>query len=591
MMQDQHKNILSNYYEDLVDKAVDYLKTKYTLVECNRDNNDIPENIKSDNQYNRFYKIKTELLSKSFVIVLAFPILFPDAFPKIYLSKKNYEEVYPVPHVDKNRLICTRDPEVVILNDKKPGEAIEELIKIALKILEKGVNGENTEDFIKEFLAYWNDEACHYLLSIFEPVDYCKKLYFFVLSKKIFCLKNILSESKEKLVKWLDPFDVEIEDKYYDVLYIPLSEFNPYLLNRNKDLLTILNNNSFNKGDIKHVENFFNESSRNNIIISSIDIEGERMLFGWKHQMVRVKQFKGGFRGSYAPLQIRLLDSKIKDRSIEKIKLIRLDKGRIFKRGGAITSFLKKDNSVGLIGCGSLGSYLAMSLARCGISRFTLVDKEYLSPENTPRHLCGFLEASLNMKKVDAVKKRLKEHFPHIECETYSDDFLKLFYEREIDLGKCDLLIVAIGNISIERRINFLQRKGEINCPVVYLWIEPFGVGGHILYISPDEHGCYSCCFENNGTFKYSISKPNEQFQKRESGCQSTFIPYSALQIEQFISVASKKILEILDGKLKKSALFTWVGDIKEFENMNFKINRMYAAKSSYSIIETNVLS
>jgi hypothetical protein len=195
------------------------------------------------------------------------------------------------------------------------------------------------------------------------------------------------------------------------------------------------------------------------------------------------------------------------------------------------------------------------------------------------------------MKNVDAVKKKLKEHFPHLECETYSDDFLKLFYEQKINLEKCDLLVIAIGNISIERRINFLQRKGEINCPIVYIWIEPFGVGGHILYIDTDENGCYDCCFEDNGAFKYSISKPDKKFQKSESGCQSTYIPYSSLQIEQFISIAGEKILEILSGKIEKSILFTWLGDTKKFEGMNFKINRMYVCKSSYSIIETNILS
>ena len=145
--------------------------------------------------------------------------------------------------------------------------------------------------------------------------------------------------------------------------------------------------------------------------------------------------------------------------------------------------------------------------------------------------------------------------------------------------------------MSIERRINFIQRKGEIDCPVVYLWIEPFGVGGQILFVHPNEHGCYECCFDNNGIFKYSITRSDEEFQKRESGCQSTFIPYSSLQIEQFISIVCKKILTVLDKGLKESILYTWIGDIKEFEDMKFKINSMYATKSPYSIIERKILS
>jgi len=590
MIQDQHKNILSNYYENSVKKAIDYLETKYSLLDCERNDNDVPEIIQSSKQYNKFYKIEINLLSKSFILILAFPKSFPDTFPKIYLSKKNYQEIYPIPHIDKNRFICTRDPEIVSLSDKKTGEAIEKLIEIALEILEKGIKGENKEDFIKEFLAYWNDESCHFLLSLFTPIEDCKQLYIFKLSKEFLGCRLILSESKERLMKWLNPFDVEIENEEYKVLYIPLSRFNPYLLDNNKDLLAILSN-PVNKNYLKEVENFFNGSINNNIIISSFYIEGERILFGWKHKRFRVKQFKGGFRSSYVPLQIRLADPKIRNKPIEKIEIIRLDKGRIFKRGGAITTFLKKDNSIALAGCGSLGSYLAMSLSRCGISNFILIDNEYLLPENTPRHLCGFLEASLKMKKVDAVKKRLTEHFPHLECKTYSNDFLQLLQEEEINLEKCDLLIIAIGKISLERRINFLQRRGVIDCPVVYMWIEPFGIGGHILYVHPNEYGCYECCFDNNGIFKYSIARSDEQFQKRESGCQSTFIPYSSLQIEQFISIASKKILTVLDKGLKESILYTWIGDIKEFEDMKFRINPMYVTKSPYSIIERKILS
>ncbi len=589
MIQDQHKNILSNYYENSVRKAIDYLKTKYSLLDCERNDNDIPEIIQSSKQYNKFYKIEINLLSKSFILILAFPKSFPDTFPKIYLSKKNYQEIYPIPHIDKNRFICTRDPEIVSLSDKKTGEAIEKLIEIALEILEKGIKGENKEDFIKEFLAYWDDGPRYIFLSLFEPVENCEKLYLFELSKKLFGYKLILSGSEEELVNWLIPFNVKVESTKGEALYLPLSKFYPFSLNVNSDLLKILGNRP-NEKYIGKVGNFFNKNARNCIIVSSFLIDGERILFGWSHQRGTVEKFKG-FRRSHVPLDIRFKDPKNKNIPIEKIEIIRLDKRRIFKRGGAITTFLKKDNSIALAGCGSLGSYLAMSLSRCGISNFILIDNEYLFPENTPRHLCGFLEASLKMKKVDAVKKRLTEHFPHLECKTYFSDFLQLLQEEKINLEKCDLLIIAIGKISLERRINFLQRRGVIDCPVVYMWIEPFGIGGHILYVHPNKYGCYECCFDNNGIFKYSIARSDEKFQKRESGCQSTFIPYSSLQIEQFISIASKKILTVLNKGLKESILYTWIGDIKEFEDMKFRINPMYVIKPPYSIIERKILS
>lgn len=587
-MQDQHKNILSSYYKDKTEKAVNHLKRSYSLIDCGINEDDVPLAIQSDKQYNKFYKIKINRLSKVFTLILAFPESFPDTFPKLYLSKKDYQEIYPIPHIDKNRFICTKDSNVVSLSDKKPGEAAEELIEIAAEIIERGIKGENKEDFIKEFLAYWDDESNDTLLSLFYPLKDCKQLYLFKLSKIFFNCRFILSESKEKLVKWLIPFDIKIDNGISKVLYIPLSEFNPFSLKENKDLLEILKN-SPNRKYIEIVEKYFNDDINNCIIISSFFLDSKRILFGWQHKRLRLEQFKG-FRKNHIPLNIRLTDSKTKNLPIEKIRIVRLDKERIFKRGGTIINFLKKDTNITLLGCGSLGSFLAMSLSRCGISNLVLIDNEILSPENTPRHLCGFSEASQQMKKVDAVKKRLTEHFPYLDCQVHNSDFLQLLKEKKISFAKCDLLIVAIGNLALERRINFLQRKGEINCPIIYLWIEPFGVGGHVLYIHPDNDGCYECCFDINGNFLYSIARSEETFQKRESGCQSTFLPYSSLHSEQFISIACKSIIKILEKELNKSMLFTWIGDIEEFESLNFRINSDYDARSSFSIVERRIL-
>ena len=179
MIQDQHKNILSNYYKDSVAKALDYLSTKYSLIDCDRKEKDVPQNIQSDNKYNKFYRVNINCLSKTFTLILAFPRSFPDTFPKTFLSKKDFEEIYPIPHIDINREICTRDPEVIALNDDKPGEAIEKLIERAVEVLEKGLKKENEEDFIKEFLAYWNDGPRYIFLSLFEPVENCEKLYLY----------------------------------------------------------------------------------------------------------------------------------------------------------------------------------------------------------------------------------------------------------------------------------------------------------------------------------------------------------------------------------------------------------------------------
>lgn len=591
-MQDQHENLLTNFYKDSIHKAKHYLETRYSLLICNENDEDASEIVQTLSQihpeYKQFWKIEIDGLLRRFTFILSIPDTFPDTFPKIYLAKKDYQEIYPVPHLDKNRFVCTRDPEVTVLNDKKPGEAVEKLIKIAIEILEAGIKKENRNDFIEEFLAYWNEKATRLSLSLFVPGDNVMHLQIFRLSKKVFGSKRIVADSEENVKKWLAPFHIDtIDEKNIKVLYLPLSEFLPQSLQKDEDLVKVIKNSNNNEY-IKEIESYFNQDRNHYIIISSFLVKGEKILFGWRHKGWRGIQFRG-FRRNHVPLEIRIENSKTRDNQLEKIKIIRLDKERIFKRGGTMSTFLNKDISVALIGCGSLGSCLAMSLSKCGISKYLLIDKDHLEPENTPRHLCGFVEASQHAKKVEAVKKRLTAHFPHIECQAYYGDVLQLLQKGEVTLKDCNLIIIAIGNMSVERRINYLTRNGLINNPVVYLWVEPLGVGGHILYIHPRNGGCYGCCFDNNGIFSYSITRPEDKFQKRESGCQSTFLPYSSLHIEQFTSVACKKILAILEKGLEISTLYTWLGDIEEFEKLGHSIDPMYDSQISYRIIEREI--
>ncbi|MCW5702697.1 MAG: ThiF family adenylyltransferase [Bradyrhizobium sp.] len=63
--------------------------------------------------------------------------------------------------------------------------------------------------------------------------------------------------------------------------------------------------------------------------------------------------------------------------------------------------------SVGIVGCGSLGSKLAAMLARAGVGTFTLVDDDVFFAENLVRNELG--AAAAGAHKADAVRSRLTE--------------------------------------------------------------------------------------------------------------------------------------------------------------------------------------
>ena len=63
--------------------------------------------------------------------------------------------------------------------------------------------------------------------------------------------------------------------------------------------------------------------------------------------------------------------------------------------------------SVGIVGCGSLGSKVAAMLARAGVRQFTLVDDDVLFVANLVRNELG--AAAIGAHKVDALRARLIE--------------------------------------------------------------------------------------------------------------------------------------------------------------------------------------
>jgi len=511
MTQDQHKLTLNNFYEESIKKAKQYLESRYPSEICSKDDEDYPESISSESWIT--WKIKVENDSYPLTLIIAIPKTFSDELPKIYLSKKNYSDIAPIPHVDKNRFVCTRDSNVAI-NEDKPGEALDQLIKIAIdEIINKGIKKENAADFIEEFLAYWNEEVSDFkFLSLYSPNNNIESLKVIPLSRKFLNSQCIIARTREEAEEWLAPFKIEIgKEQICEALYLPLPNPIPMPLPQNNEDIHMIIRDSGQKY-VDAMQEYFAKNSSNLIILFSFPSNGKRILAGWKHLPWKRNVFNGGYIGSgreyKLPLSLRM--NRSGKNAIRKISIERVDRERLFERGGiGIKSFIK-DLSIAIIGCGSLGSPLAISLSKCGISKFLLVDNERVEPENVARHVCGFLEAGFNVPKSEAIKDRLLRHFPYIECRTYNENILALLQKEEFLLNDCNLVVVATGNLAVEKRLNYLLRKRIITSPLLYLWMEPFGVAGQILYVHPEKGGCYQCCLDIDGEFRYSVAKPNK---------------------------------------------------------------------------------
>jgi len=129
-----------------------------------------------------------------------------------------------------------------------------------------------------------------------------------------------------------------------------------------------------------------------------------------------------------------------------------------------------------LVGCGSLGSKIAVSLARSGVGRFLLIDDDILMPDNLVRHDLDWREVGTH--KADSVARRIQLVNPKATCEVRKQRLggqeSSGSIERLIEsLADCDLMIDATAEPSI---FNYLCAAVAVARKPL-LWAEIFGGG------------------------------------------------------------------------------------------------------------------
>jgi len=86
----------------------------------------------------------------------------------------------------------------------------------------------------------------------------------------------------------------------------------------------------------------------------------------------------------------------------------------IFSRNtGILESDIMLKKGVVIIGCGSVGSLIALELARAGVGHFFLIDMDILSYHNICRHQCGILD--VGKYKTTALRERILQINPSAE--------------------------------------------------------------------------------------------------------------------------------------------------------------------------------
>ncbi|MFC3396353.1 ThiF family adenylyltransferase [Brenneria rubrifaciens] len=141
---------------------------------------------------------------------------------------------------------------------------------------------------------------------------------------------------------------------------------------------------------------------------------------------------------------------------------------------------------VGIVGLGSVGSKVAVSLARSGVRRFLLVDDDYLAPGNIVRHELSW--AHVGAHKAWAVSHALELVAAGVQVDVNT---IRLAGQESAvkteaalkDLSNCDLLIDATANPEVFLLLAALAKRNGI--PLCWGEIFAGGYGGMIARARP----------------------------------------------------------------------------------------------------------
>jgi molybdopterin/thiamine biosynthesis adenylyltransferase len=247
-------------------------------------------------------------------------------------------------------------------------------------------------------------------------------------------------------------------------------------------------------------------------------------------------------------------------RQVERIDLHRYDPGYLLPRGGARQSLLGK--RIVLVGCGAVGSALAVHTASMGCGSLLLVDHDRLSADNIHRHALGALY--VGAEKAGALAGYLRLQFPHLHFD-YRTSLIETVIKEEPELlEQADLVFLALGNETIELLVNDLLR---VDVHRIHAWVDPLGLGGHVLAIPKGgAQGCYRCLFghsEQHGLFnRASFVAPGQQAQRTFSGCAGFFTPFSYQDADQTALLAARQAAALMSSPLESRTILTsWYGN------------------------------
>lgn len=218
----------------------------------------------------------------------------------------------------------------------------------------------------------------------------------------------------------------------------------------------------------------------------------------------------------------------------------------VFSRNeGILESRELQDVCAIISGCGSVGSLVALELARSGVGHFVLIDNDIVQYHNLCRHQCDI--ADVGKYKVDALAERIKRIQPRAEIKT-SVSVIEQTPKSIFQEYGCDRNSIIVGcadNREADVYANFLAATCEIPFISIGFWERAFA--GEIFYYIPNRGmPCYECAI--GSTELSARTQANHRFYTIQEDIEKTnFEPGISVDINFVTNIGIKLILDLVN--------------------------------------------
>ena len=217
----------------------------------------------------------------------------------------------------------------------------------------------------------------------------------------------------------------------------------------------------------------------------------------------------------------------------------------VFSRNtGILESDVMLKTGAVLVGCGSVGSLVALELAKAGVGRFLLIDNDILGYHNLCRHQCGMLD--VGRYKTEAVRDRILQINPTAKVVVQNciiqEVPLRVFDEF------CDKDTIVIGGADNRQGDLYAnQIAKEVGMPLMSIGCWERAFAGEIFYCLPEGMPDYDDFMYALGDMSGRVNQNRKFYTNEEELEKASFEPGISVDIDFVTVIATKLAIDILN--------------------------------------------